>query len=75
MSDHAHLLDLIERSLGTDPVCPACGAPTTIDEQDGSLWIVCSLTIAPDGFAQRLSAAVLPHRRRLMLDRTELLAA
>ena len=49
MFDNARLLDLIERALDTDPFCPACGAPTTIKDDDGRLWLVCSATLDPVG--------------------------
>ena len=75
MSDHARLLDLIERTLDSDRACPACGAPNTVDDVDGSLWLICSATRAPDGLVQRLSAALRPHRRRLVLDPTDRRAA
>ena len=75
MFDNARLLDLIERTLDTDPMCPACGAPNTVEEAGGGLWIVCSATTAPDGLLQRLGAILLPHRRRIVVNLTDDLAA
>ena len=75
MFDNARLLDLIEHALDTDPFCPACGAPTTIEDDAGRLWLVCSATRDLVGIGARFSAAVLPHRRRMVVDLSEHLAA
>jgi hypothetical protein len=77
MFDHAHLVDRIERSIDTDPFCPVCHAPTTIRDRDGRLWLECSSTPAgaPSGLRERVEAALLPHPRRLIVDRVEQLAA
>ena len=75
MFDNARLLDLIERTLDSDPICPACGAPTTIEQAGGSLWIVCSAAGAPTGLLQRLGAVLLPHRRRVVVNLVDDLAA
>ena len=75
MFDNARMLDLIERALDDDPFCPVCGAPTTIEDDDGRLWLVCSAAMNATGFAARLGAAVLPHERRLLVDLSEYLAA
>jgi hypothetical protein len=75
MFDNARLLDLIEHALDADPFCPVCGAPTTIEDDDGRLWLVCSAALVPVGVGARISAAILPHRRQLLLDLSEHLAA
>ena len=75
MFDNARLLDLIEHALDTDPFCPACGAPTTIEDDAGRLVLVCSATLDPTGIGARISAAILPHRRQLLVDLSEHLAA
>jgi hypothetical protein len=75
MFDTAQMLELIERSLESDPFCSMCGAPTTIEDDDGRLWLVCSAASAPVGRIARLSAAVLPHERRLVVDLREYMAA
>jgi hypothetical protein len=74
MFDNARLLDQIERAIDSDPFCPACSAPNTVIEADDSLWIVCSATIEPDGLLHRLSAAMLPHRRRIVVNLVDLAA-
>ena len=71
MFDNARLLDLIERTLDTDPYCPVCNAPTTIEDDGARLWLVCSAATAPTGFLDRLSAAIRPHERRLLVDLDE----
>ncbi len=75
MFDNDQMLELIERALDDDPYCGVCGAPTTIADDDGRLWLVCSATTAPRGILARLGAAVLPHERRLVVDLREELAA
>jgi hypothetical protein len=68
-------LELIERALDTRPHCPACGAPTTISEAaDAGLWLVCSAADQADGLLARMSAALFPHVRTLVVD-PELAAA
>ena len=75
MFDNARLLDLIEHALDADPFCPVCGAPTTIKDDDGRLWLVCSAALDPVGIGARISAAILPHLRYLVVDLSEHLAA
>jgi hypothetical protein len=76
MFDNAGLLDQLERALDHDPFCPICGAPTTVEDDDnGRLWLVCSATMMPATLIGRLSAAILPHERRFIVDPSEGLAA
>jgi hypothetical protein len=75
MFDNDQMLELIERALDDHPHCEVCGAPTTIADDDGRLWLVCSATTAPHGILARLGAAVLPHEHRLVVDLREELAA
>jgi hypothetical protein len=77
MFDNARMLDLIERTLDADPVCPVCGAPTDVRDHDGRLWIECSSapTDEPSGLIARLGAVVLAHPRRLIVDLREDIAA
>ena len=75
MFDNARMLDLIERAIDDDPFCPACGATTTIAEHDGRLWLVCSAALEPTTVIARVSAAVMPHTRRLVVDLSEHIAA
>jgi hypothetical protein len=75
MFDNDQMLELIERALDDRPFCEVCGAPTTIEDDDGRLSLVCSATSAPHGILARIGAAVLPHERRLVVDLREELAA
>ena len=75
MFDNARMLDLIERALDDDPFCPICGASTTIEDDAGRLWLVCSAVTDLRTFIGRVSAVMLPHRRRLVVDLTEHIAA
>jgi hypothetical protein len=75
MYDRVRALDVIERALDDDPYCPVCGAPTTIVDADGVLMLYCTATVEPSGLMARVSAAMLPHVRRQVLDLEEGLAA
>ncbi|HEV8402062.1 MAG TPA: hypothetical protein VGQ31_03420 [Candidatus Limnocylindrales bacterium] len=77
MFDNARMLDLIERALLAEPICPVCGAPTDVRDHDGRLWLECSSASAgpPGGILARLGAAILPHPRRVVIDLRELRAA
>ena len=75
MFDNARMLELVERALDDDPFCPVCSAPTTIEDDDGRLWLVCSAAATPTGIIGRVGAAILPHKRRLVVDLSEDLAA
>jgi hypothetical protein len=75
MFDNARMLDLIERALDDDRFCPVCSAPTTIEDDDGRLWLVCSAAMGPATVIGRVSAAVMPHTRRLVVDLSEHIAA
>ena len=75
MFENSQLLERVERALDDDPYCPLCGAHTTIEDEGGRLWLVCSATTAPTTVIGRVSAAILPHERRLIVDLREDLAA
>ena len=77
MFDNARMLDLIERTMDADPICPVCGAPRDVRDHDGRLWIECSSAPfdEPSGLIARLEAALLAHPRRLIVDLREGLAA
>jgi hypothetical protein len=74
MFDNARMLDLIERPLMTI-VLSDLRAPTTIEDDDGRLWLVCSAALEATTVVGRVSAAILPHRRRLVVDLAEHIAA
>ena len=75
MFDNARMLDLIERALDGAPFCHVCSAPTTIEDDVGRLLLVCTAALAPSTLIGRVSAAILPHRRRLVVDLAEHIAA
>jgi len=77
MLDHAHLIDLIEGSIATDPSCPVCHDPTTIRNREGRIWLECSATPEdePTTIVARLGAILLSHPRRLVVDLSEDVAA
>lgn len=75
MFERTKALDLIERAVDTDPYCPACGAPTAIQDDDGVIYLRCSTLSEPHGFLGRVGAAFVPHLRRELLDLRPGLAA
>ena len=75
MFDNAAMLDLVERTLAEYPHCEVCSAPTTIADDHGRLWLVCSATPPATGILARMTAVVQPHQRRLVADLAEHRAA
>ena len=75
MFDRATVVDRIERAIDHDPICPGCGAPTTVVDEDGLLVLRCRAALEADGRLARLLATVLPHERRTILDVREGIAA
>lgn len=75
MSTTTRAVDAIERAIDLEPYCPACGAPTTVVEDGAELVLRCTATIEPEGLLARVSAAILPHLRRSILDLPDELAA
>lgn len=76
MHDPTGLVHLIEDSLADNPRC-TCGAPMTVTELDGALWLDCSARPSPGGTLLARVASfdwLTGHDRRLLLDRTELAA-
>ncbi|HEY8819550.1 MAG TPA: hypothetical protein VIM25_12130 [Candidatus Limnocylindrales bacterium] len=75
MFDNTEMLDLVEQALTESPYCTVCSAPTTIADDHGRLWLVCSATPPPAGILARMTAAVQPHEHRLVADIREHRAA
>jgi hypothetical protein len=67
MPDHdtLELLELAERDV---PFCPTCGDPTALRAHaDGSVWLECSVLVAPQTGMRRLLRFAVPHFRRQVL--------
>jgi hypothetical protein len=75
MFDRATVVDRIERAIDQDPICPTCGAPTTVIDEDGLLVLRCSAALDADGRLSRFLHALVPHERRIILDLREGIAA
>jgi hypothetical protein len=75
MFDNAQMLELIERALESQPFCQVCSAPTTIEDDHGRLWLTCSATHEPAGILARMTHAILPHERRLVVNLRQYRAA
>jgi hypothetical protein len=75
MFDRATVVDRIERAIDHDPYCPACGAPTTVVDEDGVLVLRCTAAAEAAGRLARILATIVPHVRRPILDLREGIAA
>jgi len=75
MFDNAQVLELIERALDAHPFCGLCSAPTTIQDDHDRLWLTCSATPEPIGILARMTHAILPHDRIVVVDLREYRAA
>lgn len=75
MFDHDRALDMIERATDQTPSCPACFAHTEVADEGGRLVLRCSAAADPRGGIERISAALLPHLHRSLLDLREDVAA
>jgi hypothetical protein len=75
MFDNAEMLALIEDALQSHPSCSVCGAPTTIHDDHDRLWLTCSATPEPIGILARMTHAILPHDRHIVVDLHEYRAA
>jgi hypothetical protein len=77
MYDRDALVDLVEDAERTNPFC-ACGAPMIVAEHEGGLWLECSARRRTgEGLLARVTSFdwLAPHRRRLLVDLGESLAA
>ena len=75
MFDNSEMLALIEDALQSRPFCSVCGAPTTIHDVHGRLWLTCSATPEPVSVLARMTRAILPHDRRMVVNLREYRAA
>jgi hypothetical protein len=75
MNTHAWALARIEEALDERPACEMCGAHTTVVEIRGDLWLACSTLEDRRGGVLGLLARLVPHERRLLIDREYLRAA
>ena len=66
MFDNSEMLALIEDALQSRPFCSVCGAPTTIHDVQGRLWL---------SILARITRAILPHDRRVVVNLREYRAA
>jgi hypothetical protein len=75
MFENAEMLERIEQALDSQPFCSVCGAPTTINDDRGRLWLTCSVTPEPVGILARMTHAIMPHDRRVVANLRGLRAA
>ena len=74
MFDRVRALELIESAIDRDPFCPVCGSPTTITDEAGHIVLECSAA-EPTSLLGRVSAALMPHLRREIVDLSQGIAA
>jgi hypothetical protein len=75
MFDRARLVELVESAIDAHPYCPACGAATEIADEDRGLVLRCSAAASATTVLGRMGAAFLPHVRKVLVAREDLLAA
>jgi hypothetical protein len=68
MFSNTDMLEAIEQTQHDTPFCAVCSAPTSVEHEAGSLYLVCSAFIAPMGAMARLAARILPHTRQFVAD-------
>lgn len=68
MSSHASKVELIDAATGRTGSCTACGAGLRVTGDAERVWVECVRLADPRGPVARLLAALLPHRRELVLD-------
>jgi hypothetical protein len=77
MDTRTTIVSIVEDAARTTPFCD-CGAPMVVAEHDHDLWLECAEHDRDGGsrLTRLLSGHWLnAHARRLLLDRSELLAA
>ena len=68
MFDRSAAILLVEDALDSEPFCPACDRRTTIHEEDGRLFLECPAVHPEGGLRARLSAVILAHLHRPLVD-------
>jgi hypothetical protein len=75
MFDRVTALEIIDRAFNEQRLCQVCGAPTILLSDDDSVVLACSDTVESAGILTRISAFLMPHTRRVVLDLFEGIAA
>ncbi len=68
MFDRNDAIRIIEDALDHEPFCEICDRPTTIRDANGVLYLSCQIAARTGGFLTRLSATILAHTDRPILD-------
>ena len=70
MFDRVTVLELIDRAFEDQPFCEACGQPTIL-RSDGDADILECSDIGHPGIRARIASFLMPHTRRIVIDRSE----
>ncbi len=68
MFERNDAIRIIEDALDQEPFCTTCDRPTTIRDVDDVLYLSCATVTRSGGFLTRLSATILAHTDRRILD-------
>ena len=68
MFDRNDAIRIIDYALDHEPFCEICDRPTTIREVAGMLYLSCQIATRSGGLLTRLSATILAHTDRPILD-------
>ena len=74
MFDRATVLELIDRAFEDQRFCETCGEPTILRNDGDAVILECS-DIGRAGIRARIASFLMPHTRRVVIDRSEDLAA
>jgi hypothetical protein len=70
MFDRVTVLELIDRAFEEQPFCESCGEPTILRSEDDAVILECS-GIGRAGIRARIADFLMPHTRRVVIDRSE----
>lgn len=68
MFDQTDAIRVIEDALDHEPFCAICGRPTMVRDVDDVLYLSCPAAKRSGGLLARLSATLLAHTDRRILD-------
>jgi hypothetical protein len=74
MFDRVTALEIVDTAFDQRRVCVACGAPTVLRSNGGSVTLECS-DLRRSGILARIEAFLMPHTEDIVLDLSEGIAA
>lgn len=74
MFDRVTVLAIIDQAFDQQRFCEACGAPNVLRNEGDVVVLECSMADA-EGVLARISAFLIPHTRRVVIDLSHGVAA